>query len=416
MNAFESPSRPAPQLSAIRDHFPILAQTVHGKPLVYLDNAATTQKPLAVLDAMRAFELRDYANIHRGVHALSQRATDAFEAAREKVAAFVHARSADEIVFVRGATEAINLVAQSYTRPRLQPGDEVLVTAMEHHADIVPWQMVCDATGAKLRVAPIRDDGALDLQALPELLGPRTRMLAVTHVSNVLGTVNDVASVAQLAHARGVPVLVDGAQAVAHLPVDVQALGCDFYVFSGHKLYGPTGIGVLWGRAEMLAAMPPYQGGGDMIRSVSFERTTYADPPTRFEAGTPHITGAVGLAAAIDFVQGLGWDAIAQHERTLLERAQSTLSRIPGLRIYGTVPDKIGVISFNIDGLHAHDLGTIADAEGVAIRAGHHCAMPLMKRYGVAAMARSSLGVYNKEDDIDALVRAVRKAQVMFAA
>ncbi|MGE0106431.1 MAG: aminotransferase class V-fold PLP-dependent enzyme [Thiomonas sp.] len=416
MNAPVTPARLAPQLSAIRDHFPILAQTVHGKPLVYLDNAATTQKPLVVLDAMRAFELRDYANIHRGVHALSQRATDAFEAAREKVAAFVHARSADEIVFVRGATEAINLVAQSFTRPRLQRGDEVLVTAMEHHADIVPWQMVCDATGAKLRVAPIRDDGALDLQALPELLGPRTRMLAVTHVSNVLGTVNDVASVAQLAHARGVPVLVDGAQAVAHLPVDVQALGCDFYVFSGHKLYGPTGIGVLWGRAEMLAAMPPYQGGGDMIRSVSFERTTYADPPTRFEAGTPHITGAVGLAAAIDFVQGLGWDAIAQHERTLLERAQSALSRIPGLRIYGTVPDKIGVISFNIDGLHAHDLGTIADAEGVAIRAGHHCAMPLMKRYGVAAMARSSLGVYNKEDDIDALVRAVRKAQVMFAA
>ncbi|CDW94474.1 MULTISPECIES: aminotransferase class V-fold PLP-dependent enzyme [unclassified Thiomonas] len=416
MNAPVTPARLAPQLSAIREQFPILAQTVHGKPLVYLDNAATTQKPLAVLDAMRAFELRDYANIHRGVHALSQRATDAFEAAREKVAAFVHARSADEIVFVRGATEAINLVAQSYTRPRLQPGDELLVTAMEHHADIVPWQMVCDATGAKLRVAPIRDDGALDLQALPELLGPRTRMLAVTHVSNVLGTVNDVASVAQLAHARGVPVLVDGAQAVAHLPVDVQALGCDFYVFSGHKLYGPTGIGVLWGRAEMLAAMPPYQGGGDMIRSVSFERTTYADPPTRFEAGTPHITGAVGLAAAIDFVQGLGWDAIAQHERTLLERAQSALSRIPGLRIYGTVPDKIGVISFNIDGLHAHDLGTIADAEGVAIRAGHHCAMPLMKRYGVAAMARSSLGVYNKEDDIDALVRAVRKAQVMFAA
>ena len=416
MNAFESPSRPAPQLSAIREQFPILAQAVHSKPLVYLDNAATTQKPLAVLDAMRAFELRDYANIHRGVHALSQRATDAFEAARAKVAAFVHARSADEIVFVRGATEAINLVAQSFTRPRLQPGDEVLVTAMEHHADIVPWQMVCDATGAKLRVAPIRDDGALDLQSLPELLGPRTRMLAVTHVSNVLGTVNDVASVAQLAHARGVPVLVDGAQAVAHLPVDVQALGCHFYVFSGHKLYGPTGIGVLWGRAEMLAAMPPYQGGGDMIRSVSFERTTYADPPTRFEAGTPHITGAVGLAAAIDFVQGLGWDAIAQHERALLERAQSALSRIPGLRIYGTVPDKIGVVSFNIDGLHAHDLGTIADAEGVAIRAGHHCAMPLMQRYGVAAMARASLGLYNGEDDIDALVRAVRKAQAMFAA
>ena len=416
MNALESPSRLAPQLAAIREQFPILAQTVHGKPLVYLDNAATTQKPLAVLEAMRAFEVRDYANVHRGVHVLSQRATDAFEAAREKVAAFVHARSAGEIVFVRGATEAINLVAQSFARARLQPGDEVLVTAMEHHADIVPWQMVCDASGARLRVAPIRDDGALDLQALPELLAPRTRMVAVTHVSNVLGTVNDVASVAQLAHARGVPVLVDGAQAVAHLPVDVQALGCDFYVFSGHKLYGPTGIGVLWGRAELLAGMPPYQGGGDMIRSVSFERTTYADPPTRFEAGSPHITGAVGLAAAIDFVQGLDWVAIAQHERALLERAQSALSRIPGLGIYGTVPDKIGVVSFNIDGLHAHDIGTIADAEGVAIRAGHHCAMPLMQRYDVAAMARASLGVYNKEDDIDALVRAVRKAQVMFAA
>ena len=416
MNACESPSPLGPQLAAVRGQFPILAQTVRGRPLVYLDNAATTQKPLAVLDAMRVFASRDYANVHRGVHLLSQRATDAFEAARAKLAAFVHACDTGEIVFVRGATEAINLVAQSFVRPRLQPGDEVLVTAMEHHADIVPWQMVCEAASAKLRVLPMADDGALALDALPALLTARTRMLAVTHVSNVLGTVNDVARIARLAHARGVPVLVDGAQAVAHLPVDVQALDCDFYAFSGHKLYGPTGVGVLWGRAEHLAAMPPYQGGGDMIRSVSFERTTYADPPTRFEAGTPHITGAVGLAAAIDFVQGLGWDAIAQHERTLLERAQSALSRIPGLRIYGTVPDKIGVISFNIDGLHAHDLGTIADAEGVAIRAGHHCAMPLMKRYGVAAMARSSLGVYNKEDDIDALVRAVRKAQVMFAA
>lgn len=415
MNAQASPLRLASQLVAIRAQFPILAQTVHGKPLVYLDNAATTQKPLAVLDAMRAFELGDYANIHRGVHALSQRATDAFETAREKVAAFVHARSAGEIVFVRGATEAINLVAQSFTRPRLQPGDEVLVTAMEHHADIVPWQMVCEATGAKLRVVPVHDDGALDLQALPGLLATRTRMLAVSHTSNVLGTVNDVERVVQLAHARGVPVLVDGAQAVAHLPVDVQALGCDFYVFSSHKLHGPTGIGVLWGRAEMLAAMPPYQGGGDMIRTVSFERTTYAEPPARFEAGTPHITGAVGLAAAINVVQGLGWDAIAVHERALLELAQRELLRIPGLRIYGTVPDKIGIVSFNVEGVHAHDLGSILDADGVAIRAGHHCAMPLMRRYGVAAMARASLGVYNTADDVHALVRAVRKAQAMFA-
>ncbi len=415
MNACESPSPLGPQLAAVRGQFPILAQTVRGRPLVYLDNAATTQKPLAVLDAMRAFASRDYANVHRGVHLLSQRATDAFEAARAKLAAFVHACDTGEIVFVRGATEAINLVAQSFVRPRLQPGDEVLVTAMEHHADIVPWQMVCEAASAKLRVLPMADDGALALDALPALLTARTRMLAVTHVSNVLGTVNDVARIARLAHARGVPVLVDGAQAVAHLPVDVQALDCDFYAFSGHKLYGPTGVGVLWGRAEHLAAMPPYQGGGDMIRTVSFERTTYADPPARFEAGTPHITGAVGLAAAVDFVQGLGRDAMAAHERALLELAQKELSRIPGLRIYGTVAGKIGVVSFNVDGMHAHDLGTIADAEGVAIRAGHHCAMPLMQRYGVAAMARASLGVYNTEDDVHALVRAVRKAHAMFA-
>ncbi len=416
MNARESRSPLGPQLAAVREQFPILAQTARGKPLVYLDNAATTQKPLAVLDAMRAFALRDYANVHRGVHLLSQRATDAFEAARARLAAFLHARSAGEIVFVRGATEAINLVAQSFVRPRLQPGDEVLVTAMEHHANIVPWQMVCEATGARLRVLPMADDGALALDALPALLTARTRMLAVAHVSNVLGTVNDVARIVRLAQAHGVPVLVDGAQAVAHLPVDVQALGCDFYAFSGHKLYGPTGVGVLWGRAERLADMQPYQGGGDMIRTVSFERTTYADPPARFEAGTPHIIGAIGLAAAIDFVQGLGWDAIAAHDRALLELAQMELSRIPGLRIYGTVAGKIGVVSFNVDGLHAHDLGTIVDTEGVAIRAGHHCAMPLMQRYGVAAMARASLGVYNTEDDVHALARAVRKAHAMFSA
>ena len=416
MNARESRSPLGPQLAAVREQFPILAQTARGKPLVYLDNAATTQKPLAVLDAMRAFALRDYANVHRGVHLLSQRATDAFEAARARLAAFLHARSAGEIVFVRGATEAINLVAQSFVRPRLQPGDEVLVTAMEHHANIVPWQMVCEATGARLRVLPMADDGALALDALPALLTARTRMLAVAHVSNVLGTVNDVARIVRLAQARGVPVLVDGAQAVAHLPVDVQALGCDFYAFSGHKLYGPTGVGVLWGRAERLADMQPYQGGGDMIRTVSFERTTYADPPARFEAGTPHIIGAIGLAAAIDFVQGLGWDAIAAHERALLELAQEELSHISGLRIYGTVAGKIDVVSFNVDGLHAHDLGTIVDTEGVAIRAGHHCAMPLMQRYGVAAMARASLGVYNTEDDVRALVRAVRKAHAMFSA
>ena len=414
MNAREQASVPH-ALHAVRAQFPILAQTVRGKPLVYLDSAASAQKPLAVLDAMRAFELHDYANVHRGVHVLAQRATDAFEAARARVAAFLHANSPKEIVFVRGTTEAVNLVAQSFLRPRLRAGDEVLVTAMEHHANIVPWQLVCEPVGATLRVLPISDAGALDLDALPGMLGPRTRLLAVAHASNVLGTVNDVARIARLAHAHGVPVLVDGAQAVAHLPVDVRQLGCDFYAFSGHKLYGPTGIGALWGRAELLADMPPYQGGGDMIRSVSFERSTYADAPARFEAGTPNITGAVGLAAAIDFVQGVGWDAIAAHERSLLELAQGELEAIPGMRIVGTTPGKIGVIAFNVEGMHAHDLGTIVDALGVAIRAGHHCAMPLMQRYGVAAMARASLGVYNTADEVHALVRAVRKAQAMFA-
>ncbi|MBW4049317.1 MAG: cysteine desulfurase [Proteobacteria bacterium] len=414
MNAREQAAVPH-ALHALRRQFPILAQTLRGKPLVYLDSAASAQKPLAVLDAMRAFELHDYANVHRGVHVLAQRATDAFEAARAKVAAFLHANSPNEIVFVRGATEAVNLVAQSFLRPRLRAGDEVLVTAMEHHANIVPWQLVCEPVGATLRVLPISDTGTLDLDALPGMLGPRTRLLAVAHASNVLGTVNDVARITRLAHAHGVTVLVDGAQAVAHLPVDVRLLGCDFYAFSGHKLYGPTGIGALWGRAELLAGMPPYQGGGDMIRSVSFERSTYAEAPARFEAGTPNITGAVGLAAAIDFVQSVGWDAIAAHEQALLELAQGELEAIPGMRIYGTTPGKIGVIAFNVEGIHAHDLGTIVDALGVAIRAGHHCAMPLMQRYGVAAMARASLGVYNTADEVHALARAVRKAQAMFA-
>ncbi len=414
MNAREK--TPAPHaLHAVREQFPILAQTVRGKPLVYLDSAASAQKPLAVLDAMRAFDLHDYANVNRGVHVLAQRATDAFEAARARVAEFLHANAPEEVVFVRGTTEAVNLVAQSFLRPRLRAGDEVLVTALEHHANIVPWQLVCEPAGATLRVLPVSDAGALDLEALPGMLGPRTRLLAVAHASNVLGTVNDVARITQLAHAHGVPVLVDGAQAVAHMPVDVRQIGCDFYAFSGHKLYGPTGIGALWGRGELLADMPPYQGGGDMIRSVSFERSTYADAPARFEAGTPNITGAVGLAAAIDFVQSVGLDSITAHEQVLLELAQSELEAIPGLRIYGTTPGKIGVIAFNVAGIHAHDLGTIVDALGVAVRAGHHCAMPLMQRYGVAAMARASLGVYNTADDVRALARAVREAQAMFA-
>jgi len=415
MNARERNLAPQLNWRDVRAQFPALGQTVHGKPLVYLDSAASAQKPLAVLDAMRAFDSHDYANVHRGVHALSQRATEAFEAARHVVARWINAPAADEVVFVRGATEAINLVAHSFLQPRLRAGDEVLVSAMEHHANIVPWQLVCTPAGARLRVMPISDDGLLDLDALPDLLTPRTRMLAITQASNVLGTVNDVAAVVRLAHARGVPVLVDGAQAVAHLPVDVQALGCDFYVFSGHKLYGPSGIGVLWGRTEWLAAMPPYQGGGDMIRSVTFESSRFADPPARFEAGTPHISGAIGLAAAMDFLRTLGWEGIAAHERELLDLAQRELCTLPGLRIYGTAPDKIGVIAFNVQGVHAHDLGTIADAQGVALRAGHHCAMPLMQRYGVAAMARASLAIYNDASDIHALVAAVRKAQAMFA-
>jgi cysteine desulfurase/selenocysteine lyase len=401
--------------AALRALFPALAQTVRGKRLAYLDSAASALKPLAVIDAMRAFDSRDYANIHRGVHALSQRATDAFEAARQEVARFLNARAADEIVFVRNATEAINLVAASFLRPRLRAGDEVLVSAMEHHANIVPWQLVCEPAGARLVVIPVSDDGVLDLSQLPRRISARTRLIAITHASNVLGTVNDIAAIARVARQHGVPLLVDGAQAVPHLPVDVQALGCDFYAFSAHKLYGPSGIGVLWAKSELLADMPPYQGGGDMIHTVSFERSTYAAPPARFEAGTPHITGAVGLAAALRFVQSVGFARIAAHERALLHLAETELGQIPGLRIYGRAPGKIGVIAFNLDGVHAHDLGTIADAHGVAIRAGHHCAMPLMQRYGVPAMARASFGMYSDAQDVAALVAAVREAQRLFA-
>jgi len=421
MNAPESVNTAQPaaldavDFATLRAQFPALAQTVRGKRLAYLDSAASALKPLAVIDAMRAFDSRDYANIHRGVHALSQRATDAFEAARQEVARFLNARTADEIVFVRNATEAINLVAASFLRPLLRAGDEVLVSAMEHHANIVSWQLVCEPVGARLAVIPVSDDGVLDLSQLPQLISARTRLIAITHASNVLGTVNDIAEIARIAQQHGVPLLVDGAQAVPHLPVDVQALGCDFYVFSAHKLYGPSGIGVLWGKSELLAAMSPYQGGGDMIHSVSFARSTYAPPPARFEAGTPHITGAVGLAAALRFVQSVGFALLAAHERELLQLAESELGQIPGLRIYGRAPGKIGVIAFNLDGVHAHDLGTIADAHGVAIRAGHHCAMPLMQRYRVPAMARASLGMYNDAQDVAALVAAVREAQRLFA-
>ncbi|MDW3686720.1 cysteine desulfurase [Cupriavidus sp. CV2] len=398
----------------LRWDFPILRQTVNGKPLVYLDNAATSQKPQSVIDCEAHYYAALNANIHRGVHTLSQRATDAYEAARDAVQGLIHAARREEIVFVRGATEAINLVAASYGQ-RLRPGDEILVSAMEHHSNIVPWQLACERTGAILRVAPINDAGELLLEEFERLLGPRTRLVAVTHLSNALGTVNPVRYLIELAHARGIPVLVDGAQAVPHFKVDVQALDCDFYAFSGHKLYGPTGVGVLYGKAALLDAMPPYQGGGDMIREVTFHKTTYNDLPFKFEAGTPNIAGVVGLGAAIDYVSAVGLDAIAAHEHALLAYATGQAAQIAGLRIIGTAADKASILSFVLDGVHPHDAGTILDLEGVAVRAGHHCAMPVMERFGVPATVRASFALYNTREEVDALLRAVRKAQEVFA-
>ena len=394
--------------------FPILARKIRGKRLVYLDNGATTQKPTSVIDAERDFYRDANANIHRGVHSLSQHATDLYEAGRERVRSFLNAGRSEEIVFTRGTTEAINLVAVSWGRTQLKPGDEIILSGMEHHSNIVPWQLIGEQTGAVLRVVPISDRGELDMEAYGKLLGPRTRLVAVAHVSNALGTVNPIAEIVRQAHAAGAKVLVDGAQAVAHQAVDVQALGCDFYVFSGHKLYGPTGIGALYARYELLSAMPPWQGGGDMIRTVSFERTTYADIPQRFEAGTPNIAGVIGLAAAIDYVQGLGMDRIAAHEQAILAYGTDALARLPGLRLIGTAHDKAGILSFVVEGIHPHDLGTILDTEGIAIRAGHHCAMPVMTRYGIPGTARASLALYNDERDIDALVAGILKAQTMF--
>ncbi len=394
--------------------FPILSRPVRGRRLVYLDNGATTQKPEAVIEAERRFYRESNANIHRGVHWLSQHATDLYEQARERVQRLLNAESADEIVFTRGTTEAINLVAYSWGRANLKAGDEVVLTGMEHHSNIVPWQLVCEQTGAVLKVVPITDRGELRLDAYESLLGPRTRLVSVVHVSNALGTVNPVPRMVELAHAAGAKVLVDGAQAVAHQPVDVKALGCDFYAFSGHKLYGPTGIGALYGRRELLAAMPPWQGGGDMIRTVSFEGSTWADAPQRFEAGTPNIAGAVGLGAAIDYVMAIGLDRIAEHEHRLLAHATEAAQQIPGLRLIGTAADKAGILSFVVDGIHPHDLGTILDAEGVAIRAGHHCAMPVMTRFGIPGTARASFALYNDEADVAALVAAIGKAQQMF--
>jgi len=407
---------PAPSYDAerVRRDFPILARSVHGKPLVYLDSAASSQRPLCVVRAVEDYELNSHANVHRGVHLLSQEATNAYEGARDRVKRFLNARSSREIVFVRGTTEGINLVAQSYARPRLGPGDEILITALEHHANIVPWQMVRDQTGCSLVVAPINQRGELIYEEFVKRLSARTRLVAFAHVSNALGTVLPVAEMITAAHERGAPVLIDGAQAVPHQQIDVRALGCDFYTFSGHKLYGPTGIGVLYGREELLGAMPPWQGGGDMILTVSFEKSTWNELPWKFEAGTPNMSGAVGLAAAIDYVERLGLPAIGAHEQRLLEEATAQLARIPGVTLIGTAAHKAAVLSFTLEGVHPHDLGTILDSEGVAVRTGHHCAMPVMEFFGVPATARASFGCYSTREDVRALVSALHKAREVF--
>jgi len=402
-------------VDTVRRDFPALRQRVNDHPLVYLDSAATALKPQAVIDAVTTAYARDSANVHRGVHQLSQRATEAYEGAREKLRAFLNAPRVEEIVFVRGTTEAINLVAQSFARPRLRPGDEILITGLEHHSNIVPWQLLTEQTGARLVVAPIADDGSVPLAGVEERLTERTRLVSVAHVSNALGSILPVSAIAERAHAVGARVLVDGAQSVPHLPVDLASLGVDFYAFSGHKLYGPTGIGVLWARADLLEEMPPYQGGGDMIRSVSFEGTTFAEIPHKFEAGTPNIAGAIGLGAAVDYVTAIGLPAIEAHERDLLSYGTEALRSVPGLRIIGNASAKTGVLSFVVDGIHAHDLGTIVDAAGVAIRTGHHCAQPAMRRFGVPATARASLGIYNTRDDLTRLVAAIGDAKEMFS-
>ena len=402
-------------VTTIREAFPILRQRIHGKPLVYLDNAATTQKPQVVLDTLRRYYAQDNSNVHRGVHTLSARATDAYDAARDTVRRFLNAVDSTEIVFVRGTTEAVNLVAQTYGREHVGPGDEILLSEMEHHSNIVPWQILAAEKGARVRTIPMSDTGELRLDEYERLLNDRTRIVAVTHISNVLGTVNPVAEIVRIAKSRGVPVLVDGAQAVAHMPVDVQALGCDFYAFSGHKIFGPTGIGVLYGRKALLDSMPVYQGGGGMIDRVTFERTTYADPPNKFEAGTPDIAGAIGLAAALDYVTAIGRDRIASYERELLAHGTEAMSQVPGLRLAGTARAKAPILSFVLGDIHPHDIGTILDRGGVAIRAGHHCCQPLMARLGIPATARASFALYNTPDEIDALVGALRDVRAVFA-
>jgi cysteine desulfurase/selenocysteine lyase len=398
----------------VREDFPILTRHVHGKPLVYFDTAASAQRPLAVIEAIESFYRLHNANVHRGVHLLSQEATDLYEAARRSLTGFINAGSEREVIFTRGTTESINLVAQSFLRPTVGPGDEILITHMEHHSNIVPWQILCEQTGASLKVAPINQRGELELDALESMLSERVKLLGIVHVSNALGTVNPVAEVVRLAKRFDIPVLVDGAQAMPHQQVDVQALGCDFYCLSGHKMYGPTGIGALWAREEILESMPPWQGGGEMITKVTFEETVYNDLPAKFEAGTPNIAGAVGLGAAVEYLSGLGMDAISAHESEVLNSATAKLAAIEGLRIIGTARDKAGVISFTLDDIHPHDLGTVIDQYGVALRTGHHCAMPVMQFFKVPATARVSFGLYNTMDEVDVFVDALQQSREMF--
>src|SRR6059036_2275787 len=402
-------------LLEIRREFPALHQKVHGKPLVYLDNAATTQKPKAVIDAVTQFYRSDCSNVHRAVHTLSDRATNAYEAARKSVKQFINARSESEIVFVRGATEAINLVMNSFVRPRMKAGGEIVISALEHHSNIVPWQLLSEQTAARLVVAPINDDGELMLDEFERCLSPRAVFVAVAHISNALGTVMPVREIVQMAHARNIPVLIDGAQAVAHVGVDVQELDCDFYAFSGHKVFGPTGIGVLYGKSSLLEAMPPYQGGGDMIASVTFEKTIYNKLPFKFEAGTPNVAGAIALGAAIEYLNRLGMDNIVAYEHELLAYATEKISAIPGVRLIGTARERAGVLSFVIEGIHPHDVGTVLDQEGIAIRMGHHCAQPVMQRFGVPATARASFALYNTKDEVDVLAEGILKVQGVFA-
>jgi cysteine desulfurase/selenocysteine lyase len=414
MRSVKDAAAPALDVERIREEFPILRQKVHGHPLVYLDNAATSQKPRSVIDAILGFYQRDCSNVHRGVHLLSERATAAYEETRRKAQRFIHAADEKEIVFVRGTTEGINLVAQTYGRTHVREGDEVVISTMEHHSNIVPWQMLCEEKRARLRVIPIDDRGELILEEYEKLLGPRTRIVAVTHVSNALGTINPIARIIELAHRRGVPVLVDGAQAIHHAPVDVQALGCDFYTFSGHKMYGPTGIGILYGKAALLDAMPPFQGGGDMISSVTFEKTLYNKLPYKFEAGTPNIADGIGLGAAFDWLEGIGIERLAAHEHDLLVYGTAALESIPGVRLIGTAREKASVLSFVLEGVHPHDLGTILDQQGIAVRTGHHCAQPVMDRFKVPATARASLAVYNTREELDALTQGILKVKEVF--